>query len=372
MEYDAITIDTCIFEKYGLNLEGGILNQLTQFKNGYTNFILSEIVTREIRQHLIKDIKEAKKDLEGAINKVNKYKVATDDIVKELRTILESFASDELNAENRLKSFLSKTGAEIIPVDLVDDKELVTRYFDALPPFKETAKKKHEFPDAIALLSLEKWAEANQQKILAVSTDKGWSEFSTASKWIDIEEDLPAALYKLQHADTAYEFIEQFIADIGCGAKPDLMHKITQSINDAVSDSSSFEFEASSDYEFISDDLDIEIENLVFLKSEDKYHFSLVRTGKNLVVTSIALSLSVTVTGHFAFFEFASPNHGYRAIGEEVYITNEDLNAGILLTLEGDFSKQINDIEITKIELTNLGTIDLGEIVPDLRLRYNQ
>ena len=69
---------------------------------------------------------------------------------------------------------------------------------------------------------------------------------------------------------------------------------------------------------------------------------------------------------------FHAPNHGYRAIGEEVYITNEDLNAEILLTLEGDFSKQINDIEITKIELTNLGTIDLGEIVPDLRLRYNQ
>lgn len=368
MEYDAVTIDTSIFKNYGLNLEGGILNLLTQFNNGYTDFILSEIVIREVRQHLIKDIKEAIKDMERAIDKVNKYKVAPDDIVEQLRTTLKSFTSEELNAENRLKSFLLNTGVEIVPVNLVDVKNLVANYFDAFPPFMETGAKKHEFPDAIALLSLEHWAELNQQKILAVSSDKGWREFAANSKWIDLEEKLPAALSKLQrHAETAYEFIEQFIADIDCGTKPDLMHIIMQSINNTVSDSSSFSFEASSDYEFVSDDLNIEIEDLTFHKSEDKYHFSLVRTGKNLVVTSIALSLSITVTGNFAFFEFASPDQGYRAIGEEICTTTDDLNAEILLTFEGDFSKQNNEIKISKIELTNLDTIDLGDIGPDLR-----
>ena len=366
MEYDSVTIDTCVFDKHSLNLEGGILTQLTQFKNGYTHFILSEIVYREVRQHLIEKTKESKGHLKSAIDKVDKYKVASDDIVYQLRTILESFTSDALTAENRLKSFLEETGAEIVPVELVDIKYVTDHYFDYLPPFTEKKEKKHEFPDAIALLSLEKSAEAKEQKILAVSRDKGWHNFANNSKWIDIEEELATALAKLQqHAETANDFIAKFVADLDCGARPELMQQIIQFIDGVVSDSSSFEFESLSNYEYMKDYLDIEIEDMSFLKSEDKYQFSLVRTGKNLIVTSIVLSLSVTVTGHFTFFEWVSLDYGYRDIGDNICTAKDDLNVEILVTLEGDFSGQNNDLEITKTELVNLGTIDLGDIGPD-------
>jgi hypothetical protein len=52
MEYDAITIDTNIFTQNGYFLEGGILGQMSQFKEGAATFVLSEIVIREIHRHL--------------------------------------------------------------------------------------------------------------------------------------------------------------------------------------------------------------------------------------------------------------------------------------------------------------------------------
>ena len=50
--YDAITVDTNIFDEQQLNLEGGLLKQLYQFKDGSPKFVLSEIVVREVGRHL--------------------------------------------------------------------------------------------------------------------------------------------------------------------------------------------------------------------------------------------------------------------------------------------------------------------------------
>lgn len=46
MDYDAVTIDSNIFIEYGMNLEGGVLAQLFQFREGSAQFVLSEIVIR--------------------------------------------------------------------------------------------------------------------------------------------------------------------------------------------------------------------------------------------------------------------------------------------------------------------------------------
>ena len=70
----------------------------------------------------------------------------------------------------------------------------------ASPPFEEPDKKKHEFPDAIALLSLEEWAEVNKTRILAVSCDRGWAAFAAESEWIVVDSDLASALAELPNA----------------------------------------------------------------------------------------------------------------------------------------------------------------------------
>ena len=55
MQYDVITLDTNIFSRNGYYLEGGMLGQLSQFKEGSAKLVVSEIVLRELHSHLNRD-----------------------------------------------------------------------------------------------------------------------------------------------------------------------------------------------------------------------------------------------------------------------------------------------------------------------------
>jgi hypothetical protein len=67
MQYDVITIDTNIFRKYGYFLEGGMLGQLSQFKEGLAQMVLSEIVARELYRHLTTLAQDAATRLGAAV-----------------------------------------------------------------------------------------------------------------------------------------------------------------------------------------------------------------------------------------------------------------------------------------------------------------
>ena len=368
MEFDAITIDTSIFERNGLKLEGGMLNQLKQFKSSHLCFVLSEIVKKEVHQHLIKKAKEAKDDIKKAIEKVNEQKVASENIINQIKNILKELPSDEDTANNRLKAFLIETDAQIIPADTIEINNLVAHYFESLPPFEETGKKKYEFPDAIALISLGKWAEENKLKILAVSKDKGWHKFADASNWIDIEDDLAVALDKLQKQIEKNNILHKFITDIASGGKPKLLDNIKHFINDVVTDASHYDVDATADFESIVGDLEIELNEISFLKKGGNYQSYLVQTGNNLSTSTMELTASVSASCDFAFVVRDSIDNDYIYIGDSLSKIESDLNVEILVTLEGDFSDLNNDFEITNIELVKLTkTLDFGHIGPDYR-----
>jgi PIN domain len=72
--------------------------------------------------------------------------------------------------------------------------DLIQKYFQAKPPFSETGKKKNEFPDAIALMSLETWANKNQTKIIVVTSDNDWKNFCKSSERLLAIDDFAGAL----------------------------------------------------------------------------------------------------------------------------------------------------------------------------------
>ena len=54
--------------------------------------------------------------------------------------------------------------------------------------------KKAEFPDAIALLSLDSWGKSKNKKVLTVSADEDWQSFAAQSDHIFCLPDVPKAL----------------------------------------------------------------------------------------------------------------------------------------------------------------------------------
>jgi len=111
----------------------------------------------------------------------------------ELDKALDSMEAPADHATKQLSKFLNQTGGHIVNVDMANIKTVVDRYFRREAPFSSQGKK-DEFPDAIALLSLEKWASDNKKRILAVSKDNDWKVFAAKSDHIDVVEDLGRAL----------------------------------------------------------------------------------------------------------------------------------------------------------------------------------
>jgi hypothetical protein len=118
-----------------------------------------------------------------------------------LRLNLESA---EEHASKRLYQWIERVGAEVLHAsEHVDIDELTERYFTGEPPFEPSGAKKAEFPDAIALITLERWAERQQTEILVVSADRGWARYAETSTNMFPSDDLATALDAFQRPNAA-------------------------------------------------------------------------------------------------------------------------------------------------------------------------
>jgi hypothetical protein len=161
MNYDVITIDTSVFDRHQLNLQSGMLKQLFQFKYGMTQFVLSEIVVREVHDHLTLRAQRAKEALELAIKATSESALIDQKSVETLKTVAQGVKPPTNAARAQIDEFLANSGGEIIAADKADMTRLLGMYFGTDAPFADSKGKKNEFPDAIALMTLEDWANGN-------------------------------------------------------------------------------------------------------------------------------------------------------------------------------------------------------------------
>lgn len=141
--YDAILIDTSIFDGNGLRLETGLLGKLRQFKKTSMDILFPDVIRNEVQSHLEKKIKVSRSALEKSINDAGDHLFFDGSALNEAKKLL--IASDEIEelAQSRLESFVSATGAlEIDCNEYVSVGEVLGQYFSNQPPFSETGKKK--------------------------------------------------------------------------------------------------------------------------------------------------------------------------------------------------------------------------------------
>lgn len=146
MEYDAITLDTNIFRHNGWHLEGGMLGQLVQFKEGLVQFVLSEVVLREIHKYLKLEAKDARDSVERAGRESRKNGLFSPEVAEQIDALFSTARSAEDAAKSRLQAFADATGMTVVPAEQADIKELVRRYFTPSAPFETSGKKKTNFP----------------------------------------------------------------------------------------------------------------------------------------------------------------------------------------------------------------------------------
>jgi hypothetical protein len=136
-----------------------------------------------------------KKGLKKASTYINQNRKQIDAHTKLLRNlepyssnfILPKFkAQDHIDSlKKKLEEFFSLGKVQIINSIDLPCGPIFDRYFSELPPFQgEKEDKKHEFPDAFMIASIERWCNENGQRCYALT----WVHFKF-SRWF--QEGVP-------------------------------------------------------------------------------------------------------------------------------------------------------------------------------------
>lgn len=146
VEYNALLIDTSIFDGNGLRLEKGLLEKLTQFKRSPVVFIMPDVIFGEIRTHLERKIRASRSALEKSINEAGDHLFFDGGTLNDAKALLLDSKEIEGLAESRLESFLESTGAlRVECAEHLNISSLLEQYFSNKAPFSESGKKKTNF-----------------------------------------------------------------------------------------------------------------------------------------------------------------------------------------------------------------------------------
>jgi hypothetical protein len=366
-EFGAITLDTSIFDAQGLKLESGLLKQLEQFQDRSTRFILSEVVKEETLSHLIAKAKDAKNEIERSLRQVREHLRVKDQDIEKIKTIVFGEYEVEEVVLERFRQFSELTSLEIVEAQnhvLLGD--LIQKYFQARPPFSETGKKKNEFPDAIALMSLETWANKNKTKIIVVTADNDWKSFCKDSESLIAVNDFAGALglFQLKDTDDICKYLSEKYKK---GELENVKEAISSALEHQMSDlefypevTSSFIYEQNSaqgtlnKFEFKL----FEPPNLIFRPVNHDYD--------NLVVES-RLSVDVNIECSFSFSVYDSMDKEEVLIGSCSPNVQTNLDVDILISFVGSLCKIGAEVEVddVEIEIKTLELVNFGEIEPD-------
>ena len=366
-QFGAITLDTSIFEAHGLKLESGLIKQLEQFKDDSTKLIISEIVQEELLSHLTEKTKEVKKNVEDSLRKAKEYwKFDSQEIEKVKKSLFGGYEVEEFVSE-RFDEFIENTSLEVIKAqDYLSVEDLIQKYFRAKPPFSETGKKKNEFPDAIALMSLESWAIKNETKIIAVTLDNDWKNFSKDSKYLYCTDDLAGALglFQLQDADDICKYLYDKYER---GSLVNLEIAISNALDYQVSNIY-IDPEVSSGFVYEEEETEIRVNGFTFKLFDDiNTIFRPVNFDSDSLTVESKLIVDVNIECGFSFSVYDSIDKDYVAMGGNSIDTQTNLEVGVLITFAGDLNKVGTEIEIddVEVEIPKAISVDFGDLEPD-------
>jgi PIN domain len=187
----AFSLDTSIIEAAGFRFTDGPLRHLSGQLPPWLQLWMPDIVLREVSDHRIENVARGVQQVQSGLTDLNRYIGNTfDGSPPEWLLSVRNQATHLFDSQ--LQGFLqSHNGIVLEPTHERLCTELFQRYFENLPPFGSGRDKKHEFPDAAALLTLEYFAAAKGCQVILVSKDLGWKAFAERSAHLFCVSTIP-------------------------------------------------------------------------------------------------------------------------------------------------------------------------------------
>lgn len=362
IEYEAILVDTSIFDGNGLRLESGLLGKLKQFAQSEVDFLMPDVIKNEIQSHLNKRIHVARNALEKSINDASDHLFFDGSILNDAKNLIVE--SDEIEglAKSRLDKFLSDTSAlEVECDDYVSISNVLERYFDNEAPFSESGKKKNEFPDAIVLLAVDEWACSEGKSVLAVAKDKDWKAYCETSDNIDYIEDFSEGLSKFNSATAPYALIENLKAALDMEQASGFIARIKNALESALNGFTPDQ-EADSHLYWEPEGAHGWFESFDFVDND----FTVIDSGEDWIALEVLANITVEAEGEFSLSMYDSIDRDNVPMGGVTVTVAQEFESQVLITLSGDLSGNINELEIDEAEVIEpITSIDFGTLEPD-------
>ena len=360
-EFDAILIDTSIYERNGLKLDKGLLKALYQFKHSPIDLLMPDVIYNELKNHLNKKINEIN-GLGKIIHDFKEYNLEAPELLAALETMKNNIDINSI-VENKLSEFIENTAAlEIVCGEFSDITKILNDYFSAIPPFGKDAKKKNEFPDAITLNAIEEWAKQNHKKVLAIASDNDWKSYCEKSENIEYSEDLATVLADLNALNAPNvvlnqieSLIQQEDQDFHTSIANLLRIELDGFTPDQTADSYLY-WEPEGAYAWF--------ERFEFMEEEGR----IIEADTHQLVVEINVRIFIGAEGEFSLSVYDSIDRDYVGISGAVQNIETEFDSKILLSFEGEVTTEqtLDNLELVEVEILNKpSVIDFGTLEPD-------
>lgn len=374
--FGAFSIDNSTLKGRGYKFDEGLLKQLIQFADSPIQVIFSDIIHNEAKKHIASNISDARANIEKAISAASKHLHISGEQIASAQKALSLDGSDAELAETRLRNYYNKVHAKIIESgEYLDTRVLMEKYFATQSPFESKKDKKNEFPDAIALICLEKWAEENETKILIASEDKGWRDFAEQSEWITVKKDLSEAIATVQPEKQVQLILENLHKNGFLKMGSPLYDSIEDAIKSSLLDVGYVDIEASSTFYFEYDDVEISYISHNFIKDEEgKIKVNIVGIESDQIMLTVDVYIQCEISASFDFSVWDSIDKEYVGLfGNNSISTEEEYHSEILIELYGDFNQGYTNMDIGEITVSEtISHAEFGEIEPDFHDDYEE
>jgi hypothetical protein len=363
----ALSIDTCIFTDAGYRLEGGIFKTLEQFKGNVFSLVFSEVTISEVHRHMAKKADDDRTALISTLRSFGKSWLLPQD--EQLRTTaaLIGERTGRSIATQRIKSFAERCGISIARASkTLDVDALLKSYFHTKAPFEGSADKKSEFPDAIALLSLQGWALQNNTSVLFVTKDKGCQAFCSESDRLVAIDELDDALALIQERQKVLTLelckrAEALFVDED-EDEADSLEELRDAIDSQIWDVSWIPEAESADY-YEPEMQSVEVLSAEFVRSGNSPKFRAVEYNGAELVAQATVSIEFDATCNFAFSTKDGVDKDMVPIGDAMVTKRSRATVEVLLSFdigEGD-ALTLSSTEL----MSSRCSIDFGFVEPD-------
>ena len=246
-----IFLDTNIYINAGYSFGSMHMKKFSEllFNDGLVLLACSTCIG-EVEKHIKSDLERAVKELNKALKRREFAALRNDDLYKD--KLIEMDETQAIDAViNSFHDFLNQNRAEIFSLQEIDMEEIMQDYFEKKAPFE--MQKPNEFKDAIMIKALKNHQKKLNERIIVISSDKGFRQAFLGDDKFVVFEKLVDFLQFQQRTDSIQEAFEKYFEN-------DLEYESIQDQLDDLLQSISYSFDEREEFEVV----DIETEDILY------------------------------------------------------------------------------------------------------------